>query len=209
MKTAQRFFKRQMDFWGALAALILLAPLLLAIALLIKLETPGPVFYRRTRVGKDGRPLSPFKFRTMAEKADRQGLGLNVQEGDSRITRAGKVLRAWGLDEFPQLLNVLKGEMSLIGPRPMLPEQAALLNEEQKKRLVMKPGMGGLALVKGRNALTWAERIAYDVEYVEKWNLLMDLKLIFQTLWVVLVKRRGLYEADAGLEDEFNKMFHA
>ncbi|OHA65116.1 MAG: hypothetical protein A2672_03210 [Candidatus Wildermuthbacteria bacterium RIFCSPHIGHO2_01_FULL_49_22b] len=201
----QLALKRQMDFLGALIALAVLTPLFLVAALLIKLDSPGPVFYRRARAGKDAKKFFPLKFRSMVHKADTMGLKLGIKEGDVRITRVGRILRDWGLDELPQLFNVLKGEMSLIGPRPMLAEQIQWLNENQRKRLWMRPGMGGLALVKGRRAMLWKDRLRYDVEYVENWSLWLDLKLIFQTLWVVLVKREGMYEIEGGLQDEFIK----
>jgi len=194
-----------MDLWGACVAILLLTPFFLTAFLFIKLDSPGPVFYRRARAGQDGEEFVPYKFRTMIYKADTVGLKLGIEEGDARITRVGKALRDWGLDELPQLFNVLKGEMSLIGPRPMLPEQIQWLNVEQRKRLEMRPGMGGLALVKGRRAMLWKDRLKYDVEYVENWSLRLDVKLIFQTLWAVLVKREGLYEIEGGLQDEFIK----
>jgi lipopolysaccharide/colanic/teichoic acid biosynthesis glycosyltransferase len=132
-----------------------------------------------------------------------QGLGVTVEKNDARITRVGNFLRNWGLDELPQLINVLLGQMSLVGPRPTLAYQVEQYDNEQLKRLWMKPGITSLAVVKGRNSLSWPERIRYDVLYVEQWSFWLDVKILVQTLWVVLITRKGVYGED-GVNDDFN-----
>ena len=196
--------KRLCDLAGAAVLLAVLSPALLAIAWAIRRETPGPALYRQERPGRDGRPFGVLKFRTMVVGADRMGLGLNVAAGDPRITRVGRFLRAWSLDELPQLLNVLAGEMSLVGPRPPLPAQAARYDAAQRRRLLVKPGITGWAQVNGRNALSWAERIARDAWYVDHLSLWLDLRIVARTLGVVL-RREGLYEPEGGLDDDFNR----
>lgn len=197
--------KRVLDVVVSFIGLLLLAIPFVIIALAIKLDSKGPVFFRQERVGKDGRVFKPYKFRTMVKNAANIGLGLNVAKDDPRITRVGGFLRSWGLDELPQLMNVLKGGMSLVGPRPALKGHVRKYNETQKQRLRIKPGITGWALVNGRNLLTWSEKLQYDVEYTKDWNLFWDIKILFKTIWVVLVTREGLYEDKAGLYDEFNK----
>jgi len=194
----QRLLKRQFDFWGAFLGLIILAIPFTVVALAIKLDSKGPVFFRQERVGKDGRSFKVWKFRTMVVGAVQKGLGYNVAKDDSRITRVGALLRNWGLDELPQLINVFIGEMSLVGPRPTLRYQVKRYNDFQRRRLQVKP----LAVVSGRNALSWKERIELDVWYVEHWSLWLDIKILFKTLWVVLVTHEGLYGED-GVNDPF------
>jgi len=198
----QLFLKRIFDFFGALIGLILLSPLFLIVAILIKLDSPGPVFFKYERIGKDGKPFSPFKFRTMKEGAIKEGLGFNVAQNDSRITRIGKFLRKWGIDELPQLINVLKGEMSLVGPRPTFRYQVEKYEDFQKKRLLMKPGITGWALICGRNLLSWEERIKYDVWYVENWSLWLDFKIILKTFYFIFIKQGGIYGKE-GINDPF------
>ena len=196
--------KRATDF--ALSTLVLLvgAPFVALAAFAIKRDSPGPVFFRQERIGRDGRPFRLWKFRTMVVGAAAKGDGLNVGEDDPRITRVGRRLRDWSLDEAPQLLNVLRGEMSLVGPRPALPEHAAQYSDEQRERLRVKPGLTGLAQIRGRNALTWDEKLAHDVEYAQMWSWWGDVKIILRTIPVVL-RREGLYETDAGKDDRFNR----
>lgn len=199
----QLFLKRIVDITGASVGLLFLVPLFLFVMLLIKLDSRGPVFFMHERIGKDGKPFKPFKFRTMESGAITRGLKYTVAQHDARITRVGKFLRNWSIDELPQLINILKGEMSLVGPRPTFRYQVEQYDDEQKKRLFVKPGMVGLALVKGRNALSWEERIWYDVWYVEHWSLLLDIRIFLQSFWVVLVARKGLY-GEGGVNDPFD-----
>ncbi|MGQ9477795.1 MAG: sugar transferase [Candidatus Bipolaricaulia bacterium] len=201
-KGVQLAFKRALDLGIALIGLILLALPFALIALLIKLDSKGPVFFRQERVGRQGRIFKPWKFRTMIEGAVAQGLGYNVARDDPRITRVGRFLRDWGLDELPQLINVLKGEMSLVGPRPTLKYQVERYDEFQRKRLLVKPGITGWALIHGRNLLSWEERIKYDVWYAEHWSIWLDLRILLKTIWVVLIKREGVY-GPGGVNDDF------
>jgi undecaprenyl phosphate N,N'-diacetylbacillosamine 1-phosphate transferase len=163
------------------------------IALGIKLEDGGPIFFRQRRIGLRGRAFRVWKFRTMVAGARSIGLGVTVAADDDRITRVGRLLRNTSLDELPQLLNVLRGEMSLVGPRPTLSYQVEQYDETQRRRLDAKPGITSLAVVSGRNALPWAERIVLDVWYVDHWSLWLDLKILLRTLWCVVVTREGLY----------------
>jgi lipopolysaccharide/colanic/teichoic acid biosynthesis glycosyltransferase len=163
------------------AGLALASPLLAAAAVAIKLEDGGPVLYRQTRVGKDGADFELLKLRTMVVGAERQGAGYAVNAGDSRITRVGELLRRTSLDELPQLLNVLRGDMSLIGPRPTLRYQVERYSERQRRRLDVKPGLTGWAQIHGRAALPWEERIELDVWYVEHRSPLVDLRILLRT----------------------------
>lgn len=200
-KQIQKIIKRLFDFLGAGIGLIILSLLFLIIAILIKLDLKGPVFFRYERVGRDAKLFKPFKFRTMAKEAMKEGLGYNIAKYDERITKIGKFLRRWGIDELPQLINILIGEMSLVGPRPTFQYQVEKYNDFQKKRLLVKPGLTGWALIHGRNLLSWEERIKYDVWYVENWSLWLDLKILLKTLEVVL-SGKGLYGKE-GINDPF------
>jgi len=199
---AQLVLKRLIDILLSLIGIVLLTVPFAIIAVAIKLDSKGSVFFRQERVGKDGRSLRVWKFRTMVVGAVRKGLGYNVAKDDSRITRIGSVLRNWGLDELPQLINVFIGEMSLVGPRPTLRYQVEHYNDFQRRRLLAKPGITSLAVVSGRNALSWKKRIELDVWYVEHWSLWLDIKILFKTLWTVLVTHEGLY-GEHGVNDPF------
>ena len=172
---------RAADVAGAGVGLALAAPLLAAAAVAIKLEDGGPVLYRQRRVGLGGRDFELLKLRTMVVGAEGKGAGLAVNAGDPRITRVGRVLRRLSLDELPQLLNILRGEMSLIGPRPTVRSQVERYTERQRRRLEVKPGLTGWAQIHGRAALPWPERIELDVWYVEHRSPLVDLKILLRT----------------------------
>lgn len=201
MNGFQKKMKNFFDVVGAAVILIILSPLLLAIAVFIKIDSDGPVIFVQQRVGRGGKLFQSFKFRTMTICATKHGLGLNIKQNDERITRIGKFLRQWSLDELPQLINVLKGDMSIVGPRPTLPYQVERYNDFQRKRLLVKPGITGWAQVNGRNAISWEERIKLDVWYVENWSLWLDFKIMLKTVTVV-IKREGLYGKD-GINDDF------
>ena len=194
--------KRAVDLILTVPMLLLLAIPLLVLALAIAAEDRGPVFFRQERVGRGGKPFRVWKFRTMIPDAQSVGLKHTVAMNDERITRVGKVLRNFGLDELPQLLNVLAGEMSLVGPRPTLEYQVKAYDEFQRRRLEAKPGITSLAVVSGRNALSWEERIKLDVWYIDHWSLRLDVSILLRTLWKVLVTREGLYGID-GVNDGF------
>ena len=198
----QLALKCLIDILLSFIGLVLLTVPFAIIALAIKLDSKGPIFFRQERVGKDGQSFKVWKFRTMVVGAVQQGLGYNIAKDDSRITRVGALLRNWGLDELPQLINVFIGEMSLVGPRPTLRYQVERYNDFQRRRLQVKPGITSLAVVLGRNALSWKERIEFDVWYVEHWSLWLDIKILFKTLWTVLVTHEGLYGED-GVNDPF------
>jgi lipopolysaccharide/colanic/teichoic acid biosynthesis glycosyltransferase len=181
----------------AIAGFSLLAasPLLALAALAIKLEDRGPVLYRQTRVGKDGVDFDLLKLRTMVVGAETMGDGLSVNEGDPRITRTGRLLRRLSLDELPQLWNVVRGEMSIIGPRPTLRYQVERYDERQRHRLDVRPGITGWAQINGRAALPWADRIELDVWYVEHRSPLLDLRILARTPQALF---RGTYKGETG-----------
>ena len=172
---------RALDVAGASLGLALASPALVAAALAIKLDDGGPVFYRQRRVGQDGREFELLKLRTMIVGAEQQGAGWAVNRGDPRITRVGRALRRLSLDELPQLWNVVRGEMSLIGPRPTLAYQVESYSPRQRRRLEVRPGVTGWAQIHGRAALPWDERIELDVWYVENRSSWLDLKILAKT----------------------------
>jgi lipopolysaccharide/colanic/teichoic acid biosynthesis glycosyltransferase len=189
--------RRLLDIVLSAAALVLTAPLLLAAVIAIKLESRGPALYRQRRSGLDGRPFDMLKLRTMVDGAEHIGAGLAVNANDSRITRVGALLRRSSLDELPNLLNVLRGEMSLVGPRPTLPAQVAQYTPRQRERLSVKPGITGWAQINGRASLLWSERIELDLHYVEHRSLLLDLQILARTPALVL-RGGGLYKGETG-----------
>ncbi|HHV25846.1 MAG TPA: sugar transferase [Tissierellia bacterium] len=187
--------KRILDFLLSFIALIILSPLFLILAICIKIDSKGPVFFKQERLGKDGEVFLIYKFRTMVDGAIHMGSGLRTDEGDPRVTKVGKVLRKTSLDELPQLINILKGEMSIIGPRPPVPyypHKYEDYSEEQKLRFTVLPGITGYAQINGRNEIEWDERIKYDVYYVRNWSLGLDFKIFFRTIKIVLCKE-GIY----------------
>ncbi|MBA7579382.1 sugar transferase [Candidatus Atribacteria bacterium 1244-E10-H5-B2] len=192
--------KRIFDMLASGIALIVLLPIFIIIGIFIKIDSRGPVFFVQERAGKDGEIFRAYKLRTMVDKAVGLGLGYEIAKDDNRITRVGKYLR-WGIDELPQLLNVFRGEMSLVGPRPTLIEQVNRYSKEHRRRLEMKPGLTGWALINGRNKLTWPERIKLDIWYIDHWSLWLDLKILFKTIWVVIFTREGIYGKDGVTRD--------
>jgi lipopolysaccharide/colanic/teichoic acid biosynthesis glycosyltransferase len=189
--------KRTLDLALALPASIVTAPLVGILALAIRLETPGHPIYTQTRAGKDGERFQICKLRTMVRGAEFTGAGLAIQEGDDRITRVGQLLRRYSLDELPNLWNVVRGEMSIVGPRPTLVVQVDQYTPQQRGRLIVKPGLTGWAQINGRASLPWAERIELDLWYVEHQSLALDLKIIARTIAMVL-SGQDLYKGDRG-----------
>ena len=184
----RKIFKPVTDFVTALAALLLLSPVLVMVALLLAFSNRGNPFFLQRRPGRHGKIFKIIKFRTMTNQKDPQG---NLLPDYRRLTFMGKIVRKSSLDELPQLINVLKGDMSLVGPRPLLPEYLPLYSEEQQKRHEVKPGITGWAQVNGRNALSWEEKFRYDVEYVAHVSLKLDAKIVFSTVEKV-VRRHGV-----------------
>jgi lipopolysaccharide/colanic/teichoic acid biosynthesis glycosyltransferase len=186
---------RALDLAIASALLLVCSPLILASAIAIRLESRGPALYRQRRVGKDGVPFALWKLRTMVPGAEEMGGGIYVLEGDPRITRIGALLRRFSLDELPNLLNVVQGDMALVGPRPTIQEQVDRYTERQRRRLDVKPGITGWAQVNGRTSLPWPERIELDIWYVEHHSPWLDLKILAMTARL-LASGRGLYSED-------------
>jgi exopolysaccharide biosynthesis polyprenyl glycosylphosphotransferase len=198
----KQVLKAVFDKMVALTAVILLAPLFAVIMLAIRLGDHGPVFFRQTRVGKDGHTFAVWKFRTMVVDAEARKAELTAQNEadgalfkmrqDPRVTKAGSRLRRSSLDELPQLFNVLVGDMSLVGPRPPLPAEAAKYGDHMRRRLVVKPGITGLWQVNGRSDLTWDEAVRLDLRYVENWSLALDLQILWKT-WSAVIRGHGAY----------------
>jgi lipopolysaccharide/colanic/teichoic acid biosynthesis glycosyltransferase len=186
---------RPLDLALAGVLLVVTAPLMALAALAIKLESRGPVFYRQRRVGKDGRPFELVKLRTMVPGAESMGAGVYVLEGDPRVTRVGRLLRRFSLDELPNLVNVLRGELAIVGPRPTVQEQVERYTERQLRRLEVKPGITGWAQINGRTSLSWPERIELDVWYVENRSLRLDLRILARTARL-LATGHGLYSEE-------------
>ncbi len=187
--------RRVLDLLIAVPAAIVTAPVVAAFCVLIRLESRGRPIFTQTRAGRDGRPFQIFKLRTMVTGAEHIGAGLAVLHGDSRITRMGGFLRRYSLDELPNLWNVVRGEMSIVGPRPTLMAQIELYTDHQRERLLVSPGITGWAQVNGRASLPWSERIELDVWYVEHRSLWLDLKILAMTGRMVF-GGHGLYHAD-------------
>jgi lipopolysaccharide/colanic/teichoic acid biosynthesis glycosyltransferase len=192
-----RAIKRGLDLVGASVLLVVLSPVLALACIAIRLESPGSPIYRQRRIGKGGRDFELLKLRTMVEGAEQLGHRLAVVEGDPRITRVGAVLRRFSVDELPNLVNVLRGEMSLIGPRPTVRVQVEQYTQRQLGRLAVEPGISGWAQVKGRASLPWHERIDLDLWYIEHWSLRLDLRIALTTLGLLL-SGKGLYRGETG-----------
>jgi len=177
--------KRAADFSSAAAGIAVTAPLLVGASVLIKATSPGPLFFKQARAGRDGEVFYPYKFRTMTVSESREA-NVQVTSASAGVTPVGSFLRRTKLDELPQLLNVLKGEMALIGPRPTLPQQVEDYDDFQRQRLLVRPGMTGLAQVNGNASISWPERIKYDVHYVGHVSLAMDVAILLKTVGIVL-----------------------
>ncbi len=200
----EKYVKRIVDIIFSVLILVLLMPIWLVIAFIIVLNSPGNPIFMQERVGLRGKTFTLYKYRTMIPDASKYGKGFYFDgEDDWRITPVGKVLRKLSLDEIPQLLNVLKGDMSIIGPRPMLPYQYDYLNEEQRHRFAVRPGITGLAQVSGRNNLPWSQRIELDVEYVNDLSFRMDMRIAFKTIAACFEKRDISYDMSMDEIEDF------
>lgn len=189
--------KRALDLLIGVPAVTVSAPVVAILAALVRLESPGHPIYTQRRVGKDGRPFAIYKLRTMVRGAEFTGAGLALQEGDDRITRMGRFLRRTSLDELPNLWNVVRGEMSIVGPRPTLQVQVDQYTPHQRRRLEVPPGITGWAQVNGRASLPWSERIELDVFYVEHRSLALDLRILARTP-TMLARSEGIYKGATG-----------
>jgi lipopolysaccharide/colanic/teichoic acid biosynthesis glycosyltransferase len=189
--------KRALDLLAVAAGAVVAAPVVGVAMLLIRLETHGHAIYRQRRVGRDGVPFELYKLRTMVSGAERIGLGMAVDEGDERITRVGAALRRFSIDELPNLLNIARGEMSLVGPRPTLQAQVDRYSERQRRRLDARPGLTGWAQVNGRASLPWADRIELDIWYIEHASLRLDLHIIARSVHMAITGH-GLYRGATG-----------
>lgn len=195
----KRYFKRPMDFVLALFAIVVLSPVFIIVALLLRINLGSPVIFKQQRPGLNEKIFTMYKFRTMTNETDENG---NLLPNEQRHTRFGKFLRSTSLDELPELFNVLKGDMSLIGPRPLLIEYLPLYNKHQKRRHEVRPGLSGLAQVRGRNSITWEEKFDYDVYYVDNISFLLDLKLMFETI-IKVFKRDGVNSSETVTMEKF------
>ena len=198
----KKYIKRFLDIIISLVALIILSPVMLIVAILVRVKLGSPVIFKQERPGKDEKIFKLYKFRSMSDKKDENGKLLPDSE---RLTKFGKVLRATSLDELPELINILKGEMSLIGPRPLAVSYLPYYNEKEKHRHDVRPGLTGLAQINGRNALEWEKRFAYDIEYVENITFINDMKILFKTVFKVL-KRDDVIVSGTGKTIDFDEL---
>ena len=196
----QNVVKRTIDIVCSGLGLIILSPILLITAILIRIKLGSPIFFTQDRVGKDGKVFKMIKFRTMLDAVDKWGEPLPDEE---RLTPFGKILRSTSIDELPELINVFKGDMSLVGPRPLLVEYIKLYSKEQFRRHEVRPGITGWAQVNGRNTLRWAEKFKLDIYYVDNFNIFFDIKILFMTL-IKVIKREGISQEGSVTMEKFN-----
>lgn len=194
------FVKRLLDITISLIALFFLLPLMSLIYLLVIINLGSPAFFLQERVGKDNKIFKMIKFRTMKNSTDKNG---NLLSDNERVTKFGSFLRSFSLDELPELINILKGDMSLVGPRALLVQYLGLYNDEQIRRHEVLPGLTGWAQINGRNSITWSEKFKLDVWYVDNWSLWLDIKIFFLTFWKVL-KREGINQSESVTMEYFN-----
>lgn len=197
----KKYIKRVLDILISLLGLVVLSPVILVVAILVRIKLGSPVIFKQDRPGKDGKIFRLYKFRSMSDKKDENG---KLLPDSQRLTKFGKVLRATSLDELPELVNILKGEMSLIGPRPLAVCYLPYYNEKEKHRHDVRPGLTGLAQINGRNALNWDERFAYDIEYVNNITFMNDLKILFKTFYKV-IKKDGVVTRGTGKTIDFDE----
>ncbi len=194
-----KLIKRFMDFLIAALSIIIFSPLLIILAILVRVKLGGPVIFKQERPGLNGKVFKLYKFRTMTDAKDENG---NLLDDEYRLTSFGKKLRSTSLDELPELYNILKGDMSIVGPRPLLVKYLPLYSDEQKRRHDVRPGLTGLAQVSGRNAITWTEKFNKDIEYVDKVSFGLDVSIFFKTIYCVL-KREGINSDSAATMEDF------
>lgn len=199
-KNIQYFIKRAFDIIASLGGLIVFSPIIIVVAILVRVNLGSPILFTQDRVGKNNKIFKMMKFRTMKDGVDKYGKLLPDSE---RLTNFGKILRSTSLDELPELVNILKGDMSLIGPRPLLVEYLLLYSEEQKRRHNVLPGLTGWAQINGRNAISWGEKFKLDVYYVNNWSLGLDLKIFFLTFYK-LFNREGINQEGESTVEDFN-----
>lgn len=193
----KKYIKRPMDFILSLVTIILLSPIFLIIAVLVRIKLGSPVIFKQKRPGLNEKIFTLYKFRTMTDEKDENG---NLLPDVVRLTKFGKILRSTSLDELPELFNILKGDMSIVGPRPLLVQYLPLYNDEQKRRHLVRPGLTGLAQVNGRNSISWEEKFDLDVRYVNSVSFLLDCKIILQTIKKVLIREGINSETSATME---------
>ena len=197
----KKYIKRLLDIVISFCSLLILSPVILVVSILVRIKLGSPVIFKQDRPGKDGKIFKLYKFRSMSDKKDENGKLLPDKD---RLTKFGKILRATSLDELPELVNILKGEMSLIGPRPLAVAYLPYYNEEEKHRHDVRPGLTGLAQINGRNALNWEERFSYDIEYVNNITFINDLKILFKTFYKV-IKKDGVVTRGTGKTIDFDE----
>lgn len=196
----RRYIKRLIDVVCALAAITVFSWLYIIVAVLVRIKLGSPVLFKQDRPGKDERIFKLYKFRTMTDKRDENG---NLLPDDARLTKFGKILRKTSLDELPEVFNILKGDMSVVGPRPLLVRYLPLYNEYQRRRHEVRPGLSGLAQISGRNAISWEEKFDLDIQYIDNITFLGDVKIILLTVWKAFVKEEGISSAASVTMEEF------
>ncbi len=185
----RKYFKRLIDILCALAAITVFSWLYIIVAILVRVKLGSPVIFKQARPGKDEKIFNLYKFRTMTDARDEEG---NLLPDDVRLTKFGKLLRKTSLDELPEAFNILKGDMSVVGPRPLLVQYLERYNDHQRRRHEVRPGLTGLAQVNGRNAITWEDKFNWDVKYIDNITFIGDCKIIFMTVWKAFVKEEGI-----------------
>lgn len=195
----QQLIKRSIDIIGSLAGIIILSPIFIVLAILVRTKLGSPIFFTQDRVGKDGKVFKMIKFRSMLDSTNKWG---ELLEDEERLTPFGKKLRSTSLDELPELINVLKGDMSLVGPRPLLVEYIPLYSEHQFRRHEVRPGITGWAQVNGRNSIDWTTRLNLDVDYVDSSNVILDIKILFLTILKV-IKKDGISQENHTTMEKF------
>ena len=189
----EKYIKRPLDFFCALLAIVVLSPIMLVIALLVRIKLGSPVIFKQKRPGLNEKIFTMYKFRTMTDEKDENG---KLLPDEIRLTKFGNMLRHTSLDELPEVFNIVRGEMTLVGPRPQLIRDLVFMTDEQRMRHTAKPGLSGLAQVNGRNDISWEEKLNWDLKYIEKVSFLGDVKIIFQTVMKAFVKQEGITDGD-------------